>query len=137
MRCQDIPADVESTWENIKSGLLNTVEICCGWTKGARQRHKETWWWNEIVNDAVNEKRKAWKRWKNGSKEEYLKATRKTKITVYIAKRDAQPNRLPEPIITVTKKIFKLTKRLKRDNTEIVGEKFICNDEGKLALISS
>ena len=81
LKCHYIPADVENVWEDIKSGLPNTIDKTCGWAKGNHQRNKETWWWIEVVNievvtDAVNEKRKAWKLLKNwGSKEEYLKTT--------------------------------------------------------------
>ena len=48
-------------------------------------------WWIEVVSDAVNEKRKTWKLLENGgSKEEYLKAKKKTKTAIYIAKRDLE-----------------------------------------------
>ena len=34
---------------------METAHIC-GMTKGPR-RHKETWWWNEEVAEAVREKK--------------------------------------------------------------------------------
>ena len=45
-KCQDLPTAVEPAWEVIKIGLLEAADDTCGWTKGGRQRHKETWWWN-------------------------------------------------------------------------------------------
>ena len=66
------------------------TDKACGWTRGGRQQHKKSLWWNEVVNNVVNEKKKAWKLWKNvESKEEYLKAKKKDKTAVYIAKQDA------------------------------------------------
>ena len=59
--------------------------------KRGRQRHLETWWWNEFVDNTIKEKRKAWKSWKSGGdKEVYLAAKRAAKSAVYFAKRDAQ-----------------------------------------------
>ena len=37
------------------------------------ERGQEIWWWNEIVENATQEKRRLWKEWKAcGSKESYL-----------------------------------------------------------------
>ena len=67
------------------------TDKACRLARGGRQRHKKNLWWNEVVNNAVNEKKKAWKLWKNvESKEEYLKAKEKDKTAVNIAKRDPQ-----------------------------------------------
>ena len=63
----------------------------CRWTRGGCPWHKETWWWNNEVDNVIKEKRKAWKLWKNGgSKEEYLKTKKAAKTAVYYAKKDAQ-----------------------------------------------
>ena len=35
---------------------METAQDICGMTKGPR-RHKETWWWNEEVAEAVREKK--------------------------------------------------------------------------------
>ena len=59
-------ADVatEDIWNNIKTGLLNTSEVC-GTTASNHWRH-ETWWWNEHVEKAIAAKGKAFKDWKTG-----------------------------------------------------------------------
>lgn len=130
LRCHVIPADVESVWKDIQSELPNAINKTSGWAKGGHQRHKKTWWWIEVVSDAVNEKRKTWKLLENGgSKEEYLEANKKTKTAIYIAKRDL------EQFTRINKnKIFKLPKSLKGEISDIVGEKCSCNDEGMFAL---
>ena len=33
MKCQQIPAEVESTWEYIKNGLLEAADEICGWVE--------------------------------------------------------------------------------------------------------
>ena len=37
--------------------MTSTADEVCGRTKG-RSKHKETWWWNEEVGKAVDEKRR-------------------------------------------------------------------------------
>ena len=88
------------------------------------------------MNHVICEKQKAWKLWKNGgSKEDHLTAKRAAKSAVYIAKRDAQTEQFSFINNNSDKnRIFKLAKKLKRDNADIVGEKCGRNDEGLLAL---
>ena len=72
------------------------------WVSG----HKK-WWWNEVDN-AVKEKQKVWKPWKNGgTKEEYLKAKKAAKTAVYFVKKNMhRQNSLPALTITVIKITF-------------------------------
>ena len=59
IKCQQIRAEVETAKEYIKNGLFKAADEICGWTRGGRSRHQETWWWNNEVDIAVKEKRKA------------------------------------------------------------------------------
>ena len=60
------------------------MDEICGWTTSGCTWHREIWWWNSEVNNAVNGKQKAWKLWKNGgTKEEYLKAKKAAKVGVH------------------------------------------------------
>ena len=88
------------------------------------------------MNNVIKEKRKACKQWKSaGSKEVYLEAKRAAKAAVYIAKRDAQTEQFASINNNNDKKrIFKLAKKLKRDSADIIGDKCVRNDEGRLAL---
>jgi len=36
--------------------MMQTAQDICGMSKGPH-RHKETWWWNEEVAEAVREKK--------------------------------------------------------------------------------
>jgi len=41
---------------------METAQELCGMTKSPR-RHKETWWWNEDVAEAVREMKKMYEKW--------------------------------------------------------------------------
>ena len=135
-KCQHVPVEVEGSWSTIKNGLLEAADETCGWTRGGCPRHKETWWWNNEVDNVIKEKRKTWKLWKNGgSKEEYLKTKKAAKTAVYYAKKDAQTEQFSSINNNSDKnRIFKMAKRLKRDNVDVAGETCVRNDDGKLTL---
>ena len=46
--------------QQIKNTMLETAQVTCGLSKNPC-RHKEIWWWNEEVAEAVREKIKVWK----------------------------------------------------------------------------
>ena len=59
---------------HFKTNLLKATEETCGISKQGKW-HKQTWWWDNSVNYAVNEKRRLFKIWKKGgSKEDYTLA---------------------------------------------------------------
>ena len=53
----EIDGDVEVVWGGLRKCLLDVAEEVCGKTRG-RQRHRETWWWNDEVAELVREKRR-------------------------------------------------------------------------------
>ena len=126
--------DVNGAWNNIKSCLLNSCDTACGWTSG-QSRHKETWWWNNVVDKAVKEKRRLWKAWQNGeSKERYLAAKREAKSVVYAAKKSAQEQKFSNLENREGRNfVFKLAQKLKNENQDVVGDKCVKDDDGKLA----
>ena len=50
-------------------GMMETAHDICGMTKGP-PRHKETWWWNEEVAEAVRNKKIKYGKWKKENAEE-------------------------------------------------------------------
>ena len=54
---------VNEHWQQMKGLMMETAQDICGMTKGPR-RHKETWWWNDEVAEAVREKRIMYGKWK-------------------------------------------------------------------------
>ena len=60
---------VNDHWQQKKGIIMETAQDICGMTKGPC-RHKETWWWNEDVAEAVREKKIMYgKREKENTKE--------------------------------------------------------------------
>jgi len=56
-------SDVNEHWQQMKNIMMDTAQLTCGLSKGPC-RHKETWWWNEEVAEAVREKKKKYGNWK-------------------------------------------------------------------------
>jgi len=54
--------DVNEHRQQMKSIMMETAQDICGMSKGPR-RHKETWWWNEDVAEAVREKKVKYGKW--------------------------------------------------------------------------
>ena len=53
-------AATEDIWNNIKTGLLKTTEVC------GTIWHRDIWWWKEHMEKAIAAKPKAFKAWKTG-----------------------------------------------------------------------
>jgi len=60
--------NVESKWNAMREVWQKAAEQVCGWTKGL-PRNSETWWWNDEVATATEEKRcyKIWHKTKTAS----------------------------------------------------------------------
>ena len=54
---------VNNHWQQMKGIIMETAQDIHGMTKGP-SRHKETWWWNEEVTEAVREKKIKYGKWK-------------------------------------------------------------------------
>ena len=50
--------EAEDLWESYKNGVLKACDELCRKTKG-RIDQGNTWWWNEQVNKAIDQKKKA------------------------------------------------------------------------------
>ena len=48
--------DVEGVWGTLKKSMLDVADEVFGKTR-RKQRHRETWWWNEKVAELVKEER--------------------------------------------------------------------------------
>ena len=104
----------------MKACILNSFDACCDWSK-PKQSRRETWWWNNEVDFAIKEKRKLWKIWKKGgSKELYLAASAEQSMQ-FIQQRKRHL------------KLGFLTSMKKTNYTDIMGEKYIRNDDGRIA----
>jgi len=48
----------EVTWDKLKSSTMESARKVCGMTRGQKRKERETWWWAQEVQEAVNIKRK-------------------------------------------------------------------------------
>jgi len=81
--------DVSEHWHKIKKIMMETAQHICGMSKGPC-RHKETWWWNEEVAEAVREKKIKYRKWKRENLKEawmeYKKCRQSAKRVISSAK---------------------------------------------------
>ena len=112
-------------WNKAKTRLLNGVDQVCGWTHGGRLQHAETWEWNDDTDQYIKENWRLWKLWKMvRSKEDYLavkKVAQETRITDINTDKDCN-------------KIFKLAKKMKVENTDVIGNKCVKDKDNNLVL---
>ena len=112
--------------------MINACNSVCGWRKGNCKQERETWWWDETVENLVKQKRKLWKkRQKKGRKKKYFEAKRKPKSGVYVDKRKTKEGKLSRLVSSDSKSfIFKQAKTMKCENQDIVGDKCVKKMKG-------
>ena len=85
---------VVDQWMHLKTNLLKATEETCGISKQGKW-YKQTWSWDNSVDNAVNEKRRLFKiSKKGGSKEDYTLARKIATQTVFAAKKKAEKEKL-------------------------------------------
>ena len=102
-------------WNTMANAVRESARNVLGMTSGKRKENRETWWWNEEVQDSIKEKKLAKKNWDTQNSEEsrqaYKQASCKAKRDVAKAydelymKLDTQEGE---------KDLYKLVKVLKR-----------------------
>ncbi|KAK3572772.1 hypothetical protein QTP86_007376 [Hemibagrus guttatus] len=80
-------------WENTAEVIRETGRKVLGVSSGRRKEDKETWWWNEKVQDSIQRKRLAKKKWDmdrtEENRQEYKELQRRVKREVSKAKQKA------------------------------------------------
>ncbi|KAK3538157.1 hypothetical protein QTP70_032551, partial [Hemibagrus guttatus] len=80
-------------WETTAEVIRETGRKVLGVSSGRRKEDKETWWWNEEVQDSIQRKRLAKKKWDmdrtEENRQEYKKLQRKVKREVSKANQKA------------------------------------------------
>jgi hypothetical protein len=134
-RCE---GNVEGVWNGLKSCLLEVAEDVCGRSKG-RPRHRETWWWNDDVAEAVDQKRKLFRVWKKTKskrdEEAYQASKRMAKKKVYGAQ-EAERKKLVEKLEQQEGRgnMFRAAKQMVSKNKDIVGDGCIKDSEGNVVV---
>ncbi|KAK3530039.1 hypothetical protein QTP86_009958 [Hemibagrus guttatus] len=80
-------------WETAAEVIRETGRKVLGVSSGRRKENKETWWWNEEVQDSIQRKRLAKKKWDmdrtEENRQEYKELQRRVKREVSKAKQKA------------------------------------------------
>ncbi|KAK3544385.1 hypothetical protein QTP86_010144 [Hemibagrus guttatus] len=80
-------------WETTAEVIRETGRKVLGVSPGRRKEDKETWWWNEEVQDSIQRKRLAKKKWDmdriEENRQEYMELQRRVKREVSKAKQKA------------------------------------------------
>ena len=126
-------SSVDVRWTSLKDKLLQATKQVCGVSSNHPWR-KQTWWWNNQVEEAVREKRRCFKLWKaGGSRAAYNTAKRTSNRVVHQAKSEAEKVAL-QKIDARSGDVYRLAKQMRRDNQDVMGEKPVKNDAGQLSL---
>ena len=60
---EKIASSGDGEWKNLEEDILSAGGEICGRTSLKRGRERETWWWNDVVQQRLKEKKVAYKRW--------------------------------------------------------------------------
>ena len=124
---------VDERWTSLKDKLLQATKQVCGVSSNHPWR-KQTWWWNNQVEEAVREKRRCFKLWKaGGSRAAHNTAKRTSNRAVHQARSEAEKVAL-QKIDPRSGDVYRLAKQMRRDNQDVMGEKPVKNDAGQLSL---
>ena len=124
---------VDERWTSLKDKLLQTTKQVCSVSSNHPWR-KQTWWWNNQVEEAVREKQRCFKLWKaGGSRAAYNTAKRTSNRAVHQARSEAEKVAL-QKIDPRSGDVYRLAKQMRRDNQDVMGEKPVKNDAGQLSL---
>ena len=133
---------VEKAWSNLKGPLLDAATEVCGMSKKHRLK-PETWWWDDHIEEVVQEKRTRFKVYNNlkkqgkaaeAAKAEYNEAKRVAKRAVWLANKSRAEKEVFDPLSTNNDNFYRLAKQMDRSNWDVVGENCIRNDAGEVAL---
>jgi hypothetical protein len=85
--------DADNMWKKIVTHIWKVDKEVFGVTRGNKREPKDTWWWNDEVQKAINEKKECYKRLHHNKSDEniqkYKKARRNAKKTVSEARGQA------------------------------------------------
>ena len=128
-----------------KDGLPNerekTAETVPGVTFGKRKGDKETWWWNEKVQESIKEKKEAKKAWdkirNENTKKIYKEKKSKAKKEVAIAKGRAYDNLYTRLETKESEKeLYRLARQRDRAGKDVQHVRVIKNGNGNVMVNS-
>ncbi|KAK3559136.1 hypothetical protein QTP86_005033 [Hemibagrus guttatus] len=124
-------------WETTAEVIRETGRKVLGVSSGRRKEDKETWWWNEEVQDSIQRKRLAKKKWDmdrtEENRQEYKELQRRVKREVSKAKQKAY-NELYTRLDTREgeKDLYRLARQRDRDGKDVQQVRVIKDREGRV-----
>ncbi|KAK3535543.1 hypothetical protein QTP70_016813, partial [Hemibagrus guttatus] len=124
-------------WETTAEVIRETGRKVLGVSSGRRKEDKETWWWNEEVQDSIQRKRLAKKKWDMDRTEEnrqkYKELQRRVKREVSEAKQKAY-DELYTRLDTREgeKDLYRLARQRDRDGKYVQQVRFIKDRDGRV-----
>ncbi|MBN3324175.1 CFDP2 protein, partial [Atractosteus spatula] len=128
---------VEEEWTEMSHILEEAATRVCGKTRGGRLRENEEWWWDMEVQEALKEKKKAYKALKDGTGElqEYKRLKKVAKRSVARAKERAWKEWY-EKLQTKEgeDQIYKIAKHRAKQKKDIIRVAVLKDGEGRVLI---
>ncbi|KAK3520002.1 hypothetical protein QTP70_010838 [Hemibagrus guttatus] len=124
-------------WETTAEVIRETGRKVLGVSSGRRKEDKETWWWNEEVQDSIQRKRLAKKKWDmdrtEDIRQEYKESQRRVKREVSKAKQKAY-DELYTRLDTREgeKDLYRLARQRDRDGKDVQQVRVIKDRDGRV-----
>ncbi|KAK3526858.1 hypothetical protein QTP86_000716 [Hemibagrus guttatus] len=124
-------------WETTAEVIRETGRKVLGVSSGKRKEDKETWWWNEEVQDSIQRKRLAKKKWDmdrtEENRQEYKELQRRVKREVSKAKQKAY-DELYTRLDTREgeKDLYRLARQRDRDGKDVQQVRVIKDRDGRV-----
>ncbi|KAK3540457.1 hypothetical protein QTP70_031008 [Hemibagrus guttatus] len=124
-------------WETTAEVIRETGRKVLGVSSGRRKEDKETWWWNEEVQDSIQRKRLAKKKWDmdrtEENRQEYKELQRRVKREVSKAKQKAY-DELYTRLDTREgeKDLYRLARQRDRDGKDVQQVRVIKDGDGRV-----
>ncbi|KAK3512195.1 hypothetical protein QTP70_034966, partial [Hemibagrus guttatus] len=124
-------------WETTAEVIRETGRKVLGVSSGRRKEDKETWWWNEEIQDSIQRKRLAKKKWDmdrtEENRQEYKELQRRVKREVSKAKQKAY-DELYTRLDTREgeKDVYRLARQRDRDGKDVRQVRVIKDRDGRV-----
>ena len=126
---------MEGKWLAMKKIWLEAAAEVCGWTQG-KGRHKETWWWNEEVARAVEEKNAKFAIWNQTRRiedQEIYKLAKRNSCRVIWEAQESKRRELMEEIVEGSQQtLFKIVKQMAQSAVDVMGPTCVKDEAGNI-----
>ena len=124
---------MDERWKYLENNLINASKQVCR-VSAKHTWKRQTWWWNNKVQQAVSHKRKCFKVWKaGGDRDAYQAAKRAFNLAVHITKTDAEKIAFKK-INPRSVEIYRLAKQMRRESQDVIGDKPVRNNNDQMSL---